>query len=164
MENETALSPEEESAFREWVKQNKVNFNPDDLHQDYDMRGFWKAQQEGDPVATSAVNSVDGKLHYSDVWKKPNHPTFSVESKYADNSAGKWEGEGDNATFIPPGITLDNSPSLLRGELADASNPKDIADNQKAPIDLNQLKSDKVYQDKEDEISDPDVDIHHMDI
>ncbi len=40
--------------------------------------------------------------HWPDTFKKPNHPTFSVESQYAKGpdaaKAGRWQGE----TFIPP--------------------------------------------------------------
>ena len=35
----TRLSPEEEMAFMEWAKKNRVPITPD-----YDMRGFWKAK------------------------------------------------------------------------------------------------------------------------
>jgi hypothetical protein len=39
--------------------------------------------------------------HWPDTYKKPNHPTFSVESQYATGAdrakAGHWDGD----TYIP---------------------------------------------------------------
>ena len=72
----------EEPAFRKWVKDNKVPFDPDAKGpQDYDMRGFWKALQAGDEKAKSGIDPNDGKLHYPDYWKTPYHETFSAESQ-----------------------------------------------------------------------------------
>lgn len=42
----------------------------------YDVQGFWKS---GD------YKNTDSDGHGSDKWKKPNHPTFSNQSKYASN-------------------------------------------------------------------------------
>jgi hypothetical protein len=56
---------------------------------DYDLRGYWL-----DPE-TIKTGIKDG-THFVDKYKKPNHPTFSVESKYAQGDdvryAGKWNG------------------------------------------------------------------------
>ena len=88
----TALSPQEETAFQQWVGQNKVPFDPADKGpSDYDMRGFWRALQAGDPMAKSAVDPNDSRLHYPDYWKTPYHETFSSESQWADpGKAPKW--------------------------------------------------------------------------
>ena len=85
-EYETKLSPQEESAFKVW----KSKYAPNDSGQDYDLRGAFKAGLK--PGANG---------HFSDRFKKPNHPTFSNESQYAKERpelAGRWEGE----TYIPP--------------------------------------------------------------
>jgi YD repeat-containing protein len=80
-----------EPAFRQWVKDNKVPFDPDAKGpQDYDMRGFWKALQAGDEKAKSGIDPNDGKLHYPDYWKTPYHETFSNESQWATPDAPKW--------------------------------------------------------------------------
>lgn len=88
----TVLSPDAEMAFRDWVKQNKVPFNPADNVSDYDMRGFYKALQDNDPRAVSAINPVDNAMHYPDVWKTPYHKSFSNESQWAMPGAPHWMG------------------------------------------------------------------------
>lgn len=96
----TTLAPLDEIAFRQWVVQNKVPFNPDAPSSDYDMRGFWRALQNGDPRAKSAVNPNDQQMHYPDVWKTPAHETFSSESQWAAPGAPQWN---DKDQLISPG-------------------------------------------------------------
>jgi len=86
----TTLPPEKEQAFLSWVKANKVPFNPKDKIQDYDMRGFYQAMQNKDPMATNAVDPYDKKLHYPDYWKTPYHETFSKQSQWATEGAPNW--------------------------------------------------------------------------
>jgi hypothetical protein len=85
------LTPEQESAFTKWLASNKVPFNPTDKFPDYDMRGYYLAQQKGQ--AGSAVNPVDKQLHYPDTYKTPYHESFSRESQYATEGAPSWKGE-----------------------------------------------------------------------
>jgi hypothetical protein len=83
---DTALSPSEEKAFAAWKKQ----YAPNDSGADYDLRGAFKAGLKPDPTSG----------HWPDTFKKPNHPTFSDQSKYAKDApekAGTWNGE----TYIP---------------------------------------------------------------
>lgn len=77
----TPLSAKEVIEFDKW----KAKHAPKDSGQDYDLRGAFKA----------GLKPKDG--HWPDTFKKPNHPTFSDESVYADETAGKWDGE----KFIP---------------------------------------------------------------
>jgi len=58
---------------------------------DYDLRGLYN--RDG-PVAYATGQ------HMTDAFKKPNHPTFSTESKYADaqNPGGTWKGNA----YVPP--------------------------------------------------------------
>ena len=73
---DTKLSPDEEKAFQEWAKAKGRERDTED----YDLRGAWKAN------AQEATNG-----HLPDTWKKPNHPTFSNESMYAEGrKAGRW--------------------------------------------------------------------------
>lgn len=88
----TKLNPNDEAAFQQWVKDNKVPFDPSPKA-DYDMRGFWQALQNKDPRAATAVSEYDQKLHFPDVWKTPYHETFSDESIYATKDAPKWVGD-----------------------------------------------------------------------
>jgi hypothetical protein len=86
----TQLPADAEAKFRAWTTQNGVPFNPDAPVSDYDMRGFWKALQSGDPKASSAVDPNDNRLHYPDYWKTPYHATFSNESQWATPDAPRW--------------------------------------------------------------------------
>ena len=91
----TRLSPADEMRFQGWIKNNNIPFE-DSPHSDYDMRGFWKAQQQGDPVAKTAVSSFDHRIHFPDVWKTPYHRSFSNESKYATPNAPHWTGDDES--------------------------------------------------------------------
>jgi len=83
---DTRLAPDEETQFQGW----KQTYAPNDSGQDYDLRGAFKAGLEPDPATG----------HWPDTYKKPNHPTFSNESQYADyGQPGSWRGE----KFIAPG-------------------------------------------------------------
>src|SRR6266446_4778439 len=82
----TTLSPQEEAQFKQWVAANRIPWQ-DTPTTDYDMRGFWKAMQAGDPNAKRAAN-----LHFPDTYKTPYHKTFSNESKYATQDAPHWQG------------------------------------------------------------------------
>lgn len=80
----TVLSPKNEETFKAW----KEKFAPKDSGMDYDLRGAFKAGLKPDAKTG----------HWPDTFKKPNHPTFSDQSKYAKfGKPGRWEGE----TFIP---------------------------------------------------------------
>lgn len=86
----TRLSPAQEQAFLKW----KAQHAPKDSGADYDLRGAFKA---GLKPAGPEAGADEG--HWPDTFKKPNHPTFSNESRYAPyGKPGKWE---DNK-FIPP--------------------------------------------------------------
>jgi hypothetical protein len=82
----TMTDPKDEAAFQAWKKKYA---HPQDDGEDYDLRGAWRAGLKPGP---------DG--HWPDTFKRPNHTTFSNESKYAGNEGarpGRWEGE----EFIP---------------------------------------------------------------
>ena len=84
----TELKPNEEGEFQAW----KQMYAPRDSGEDYDLRGAFKAGVVPDPKSG----------HWPDTFKKPNHPTFSVESMYAEHgNPGRWKGE----EFIAP-LTL----------------------------------------------------------
>jgi hypothetical protein len=86
----TQLGPLDEMAFRQWVAQNQVPFDPNRSGQDYDMRGFYQGVQQQQPRATSAINPNDQRMHYPDYWKMPTHQTFSQDSKWALPVAPRW--------------------------------------------------------------------------
>jgi hypothetical protein len=90
---ETRLGAEDEASFRQWVAQNNIPFDPDGSGQDYDMRGFWRGLQAGDPRAATGVDPSTGELHFTDSWKMPWHETASRESIYATQGAPRWSRE-----------------------------------------------------------------------
>jgi len=98
----TDLSPQAEEKFQSWVEKQSEIKGRDLLRdlEDYDLRGFWKAGAHADEKSG----------HGSDMFKKPNHPTFSDESKYSGTIAphggnymgGSWGKDDDNMdTFTP---------------------------------------------------------------
>ena len=89
----TALPPLDELTFRNWLGQNNVPFDPNAKFSDYDMRGFYGALQQGHPLAASAINPNDQRMHYPDYWKLPTHQTFSRESQWAGQGAPSWQGD-----------------------------------------------------------------------
>lgn len=81
----------DEFSFRQWVANNSVPFNPDASGPtDYDMRGFWQAMRQGNPVAATAINPNDHQLHFPDYWKTPLHQSFSNESQWAGPTTPQW--------------------------------------------------------------------------
>jgi hypothetical protein len=85
----TELTPEQESEYQKWVaaesKTRGRDVSKDEI--DYDLRGDW---------AKGAARDERG--HGGDEFKKPNHPTFSDQSKYHNstdddgntNVGGRW--------------------------------------------------------------------------
>lgn len=95
----TALPPQEEREFQQWVQQNKIPFDPQAPVADYDMRGFYQALKSGDERATTAVNQNDNKTHFPDYWKTPYHKSFSSESQWADpEKAPRWNSKNQLVT------------------------------------------------------------------
>ena len=86
----TQLPLPDELRFNTWLKENNVPFNPRESVTDYDMRGFWSALQQGNPIAQSSVNPNDQQMHYPDYWKTPYHPSFSSDSQWASPTAPTW--------------------------------------------------------------------------
>lgn len=87
----TQLSPLDEMAFRQWVSNNGVPFDPNAGVTDYDMRGYWRALMQGNPMAKpTEINPNDNRPHYTDYFKTPLHQTFSAESQFAGSDAPTW--------------------------------------------------------------------------
>ena len=101
----TPLSTMDELQFRKWLQQNNVPFNPQANVSDYDMRGFFKALQQGNPRAVSAIDPHDQRMHYPDYWKTPYHETFSQESQWAAPVGPQW-GPGGDYLAAPSGRIL----------------------------------------------------------
>lgn len=86
--------------FKDWTQAQSTATGRDvssDLY-DYDMRGWWQQNQDA---------SLDG-AHLTDIFKKPNHPTFSTQSQYhgADgHQGGEWAPQPDGTYSFKPGST-----------------------------------------------------------
>jgi len=90
----TQLTPEQNAAFLQWVKENNVNYDPTQKIQDYDMPGFYLALMQGNKIAKSGINPYDKQIHYPDYWKTPYDKTFSNQSQWALPTAPKWSRQG----------------------------------------------------------------------
>jgi hypothetical protein len=107
----TPLTAEEAVKFEAWKKGLPQNLQSS---YDYDLAGAFKAGVK----PTKDPN--DGLFHMPDTFKKPNHSTFSNESKYngADGfQGGSWGGpNGDQfkpAESVADYISPDNKKSIL---------------------------------------------------
>lgn len=94
----TKLTKKQEDKFQNWYKNVSyelgLDSNPDNPLHAYDYRGFWLENKNKD------IDYKQPDFHFTDTYKKPDHPTFSVESKYADKkygidpkTVGHWDGE-----------------------------------------------------------------------
>jgi hypothetical protein len=84
---DTQLAPPDEANFQQW----KAQYAPQDSGFDYDLRGAFQAGLVPDPQTG----------HWPDTFKKPNHPTFSDQSRFAaayPAQAGHWNGQ----SYVPP--------------------------------------------------------------
>lgn len=88
----TKLTSAQEKQFRDWVKKNKIDFDPNATITDYDMRGFWLAEVNGKNSETQ-VNPYDHKLHFTDKYKTPYDRDFSNQSQYALPDAPHWKSD-----------------------------------------------------------------------
>jgi len=99
----TLLSAAQEQRYRQWAEQ--TGRGRDEA--DYDMRGAW---------LSGAGQGQNG--HFPDTFKKPNHPTFSDESRYSTpaNPGGHWsEGyPGKYAFWASPANLQYRTPEELQ--------------------------------------------------
>lgn len=99
-QNNTPLDDNEHQAFLNWAKQKMINV-PEQL-KNYDIQGFYKS---------GLGQSENG--HFTDEFKKPNHPTFSDQSIYSNPeqlSGGHWNED----SFTPSNTNMIfNSPQNL---------------------------------------------------
>lgn len=102
----TELLPEQETKFLEWANANK---RLQDLA-DYDMRGAWLAN-----------TGQSGNGHYPDTFKKPNHPTFSDQSRYHNTDSplggkfvgGSWGRSADGKDTYTPSREMVSQPGYV---------------------------------------------------
>jgi GH24 family phage-related lysozyme (muramidase) len=86
----TPLPKGSEDDYVKWVMTLPKNLR---YEGDYDLRGYWL-----DPDTVKTVVTGD---HFIDKYKKPNHPTFSNESKYAAGKYAEWAGFWNGDKYVP---------------------------------------------------------------
>jgi len=106
----SALSESQEAQYQAW---RATLPRPLQYEGDYDLRGYWL-----DPE-TVKDNVKDGQ-HFIDRYKKPNHPTFSVESRYATGDdarlAGTWKGD----EYVPSDFVARMAPDAIASRFGEA--------------------------------------------
>jgi len=100
----TPLKPEQQAQYQQWVSKIAVKrgFDPTEMARDYDMQGYF--------LKYGGKESDQANGHFTDEFKKPNHPTFSNESQYSGKdgyAGGKWADNGDGSwSFTPSAATV----------------------------------------------------------
>lgn len=105
----TALPPQDEAMFQAWAtdeskRQGRNVLN--DLY-DYDLRGMWNSG--------GGFGGENG--HAGDMYKKPNHPTFSDQSRYHGTDGyvgGVWEETPQGMTYTASGSNMYSPQELQR--------------------------------------------------
>ena len=100
----TGLNQQEFNEFWNWAKQRYGD--QDRVLYDmgaYDLQGAWKA------IKNKEIDFDPQTGHLPDTYKKPNHITFSNESRYhngKDFVGGQWQQNGQRWSFTPSPQTI----------------------------------------------------------
>ena len=99
--NAPILTPQMWDAYSAWAR--GQGLDPIDGAHDYDMQGAFLREYEM-PLDARVAEAVDPRGHGTDLFKKPNHSTFSAESVYASplHPGGVWT---DGGFFMPSPAT-----------------------------------------------------------
>lgn len=100
----TGLTQPEFNEFWNWAKQRYGN-QDNVLYEmgNYDLQGAWKA------IKNKQIDFDPQTGHLPDTYKKPNHITFSNESRYHDGKnfiGGEWQQNGSRWKFKPSPQTI----------------------------------------------------------
>jgi len=97
----TQLNPAQEAQFQQWKSVNA----PHDSGKDYDLRGAFIADVQPDPV----------RHHMTDEYKMPNHPTFSIGSKYStpQQMGGEWSTTPQGKDTYEPSKWMESDPARM---------------------------------------------------
>lgn len=120
----TKLSDADEREFQKWARSHPdlVEGELDTPTPDYDVRGRWLAEKQGDPEAKLVRSEFDGKLHASDKWKTPYDAVFSRESIYAKPNAPRWD--GDRLIAHDGTVIVDETPKTNKEKKAGETTAK----------------------------------------
>lgn len=96
--------------YKDWIAY-KSKMEGRDVSQDehdYDLEGYFNTLK-------STANDPAANGHLPDTFKKPNHPTFSDQSKYhvpVVQQGGSWNGdENSGFKFTPSNLNKQNMPA-----------------------------------------------------
>lgn len=95
---DTPIPPQLQAAYLKWVQEESKRQGRDISRdvEDYDVQGYW--------MSTRGAPNNDPRGHGPDTFKKPNHPTFSVESKYSkqfgNDAGGQWIDKNGKGYFM----------------------------------------------------------------
>lgn len=120
----TELPPEKEAEYQKWVAEESKrvgrDLSMDEI--DYDLRGDW-----------SQGAARDKRGHGGDLFKKPNHPTFSEHSRYhgstdddgEPNEGGRWvmDEDGNPVAFERSATNEKHWPTWAIREYMDRAEP-----------------------------------------
>lgn len=95
--------------YYHWMHQTSDNLKVSPIDSSYDYRAYYDSASPWD-LANTMYNKNNG--HFTDVGKRPNHPTFSNESKYSNSKTpgGTWNGD----TFVPSMWQFGNNGNSVR--------------------------------------------------
>lgn len=102
----TNLTPAEQQGFQSWMKESS-KLQGRDLRNDsydYDVNGAYRALK-GQPAQPG---------HGTDLFKKPNHPTFSNESMYHNTPDPRFGGNHEGGVWDATAKTYTPSDRMLR--------------------------------------------------
>lgn len=92
---DTPIPPDRQGDYLQWLKDESQRQGRDISRdtEDYDLQGYFMAGA-----------GTDQRGHGPDTFKKPNHPTFSTESKYSpqfgNNAGGQWMDRNGQGYFV----------------------------------------------------------------
>jgi hypothetical protein len=105
----TALTPDEEAQFQQWIRANNIK-DLDHPDSRYDYRGYWKAtggapRQPGLMLSNGRTGPIG---HLPDTFKQHGHESFSQESQYSRGpfDGGMWV---EDTLVQPPPMTASHT-------------------------------------------------------
>lgn len=95
--------------YYHWMHQTSDNLKVNPIDNSYDYRAYYDSATPWE-LANTMYNADNG--HFTDIGKRPSHPTFSNESKYSNSKTpgGNW----DDNVFVPSIWQFGNNGNKIR--------------------------------------------------
>jgi len=115
-EYRTPMNPQQEASYQMY----RSNLGDQGNDTNYDLRGYWL----NNVYMKNNGEHIKGE-HFDDMYKKPNHPTFSDESQYSvGKPAGHWV---DNHSFRPAeGTDINKLRAYLQSPYGEGMSVQDV--------------------------------------